>query len=106
MAQAAISAPASDWPSGRQGGREGGSGCKKGSLIPSPSLTRSVSFITRLWVAENLERPTQVRYDPYTQSIVVLDSASGLKEVINQTKVELNHLSNALCRIQNLDMDT
>jgi len=37
-----------------------------------------------------------MRYNPYTQTIEVIDSAQGMEKLISQMRLELNHLNNAL----------
>jgi len=54
----------------------------------------------RRWVAQNLTRPVEMRYNPYTQTIEVIDSAGSMEKVINQMRLELNHLNNALYRVK------
>ncbi|TRY73897.1 hypothetical protein TCAL_01528 [Tigriopus californicus] len=54
----------------------------------------------RRWVAQNMTRPVEMRFNPYTQTIEVIDSVNGMENLISQMRLELNHLNNALGRIK------
>lgn len=54
----------------------------------------------RRWVANNMSRSVEMRYNPYTQTIEVIDSASGMENLISQMRLELNHLNNAIGRMK------
>ncbi len=51
-------------------------------------------------MSQHLTRPVEMRFNPYTQTIEVIDSAAGMEKVISQMRLELNHLNNALSRIR------
>ncbi|XP_021966894.1 tyrosine 3-monooxygenase [Folsomia candida] len=52
------------------------------------------------WVREHMKRPYEVRYDPFTQSVEVLDSADKLEAAVNQMKMEVNYLCNAVSHMK------
>nr|XP_054774889.1 protein henna-like [Lytechinus pictus] len=52
----------------------------------------------RTW-AKKIERPFSVRYNPYTQSVEVLDQKESLKDMITGIKGELSILNEALDKI-------
>ena len=47
-----------------------------------------------------MSRPVEMRYNPYTQTIEVIDSVNGMEGMISQMRLELNTLNNALGRIK------
>ena len=53
----------------------------------------------RRWVSQNLSRPVEMRLNPHTQTIEVIDSVHCMENLIGQMRLELNHLNNALGRI-------
>ena len=57
-------------------------------------------YNSRRWVAKNMSRPVEMRYNPYTQTIEVIDSVNGMEGMISQMRLELNTLNNALGRIK------
>jgi len=54
----------------------------------------------RRWVAEFMSRPYEIRYDPFTQSIEILDSADKLDKAVMQLQLEVNYLSNAVSHMK------
>ena len=44
----------------------------------------------------SLARPVEMRYNPYTQTIEVIDSVRGMESLVTQMKYELNHLNSAI----------
>ncbi|CAL8079164.1 unnamed protein product [Orchesella dallaii] len=54
----------------------------------------------RRWVAEFMSRPYEVRYDPFTQNIEILDSADKLDKAVMQLQLEVNYLSNAVSHMK------
>ncbi|CAL8079167.1 unnamed protein product [Orchesella dallaii] len=54
----------------------------------------------RRWVAECMSRPYEIRFDPFTQSIEVLDSADKLDRAVMQLQLEVNYLSNAVSHMK------
>jgi hypothetical protein len=46
-----------------------------------------------------MSRPYEVRYDPFTQTISLLDTAEKLEGAINQIKLEVNYLTNAVSKM-------
>ncbi|XP_015598744.1 tyrosine 3-monooxygenase [Cephus cinctus] len=53
----------------------------------------------RRWVS-TMNRPFEVRYDPHTQQVEVLDSVDRLEGLISQLNTEMLHLSNAINKIK------
>lgn len=53
----------------------------------------------RRWVAM-MSRPFEVRFNPHTQSVEVLDSVERLEGAVTQLNIELTHLTNALNKIK------
>ncbi|KAL1130874.1 hypothetical protein AAG570_012115 [Ranatra chinensis] len=49
--------------------------------------------------AQTIPRPFDVRYNPYTQSVEVLDSKQQVQELLQQTNNEINFLANVLKKI-------
>ena len=43
-----------------------------------------------------MSRSVEMRYNPYSQSIEVIDSAQSMENLVSQMRLELNHLSNAV----------
>jgi len=54
----------------------------------------------RSWVAANIKRPFEVYYDPFTQSIEVVDSVTSLAYVTRQIQTDLTHVCNALQKLK------
>ena len=44
-----------------------------------------------------------MRYNPYTQTIEVIDSVRGMESLVTQMRYELNHLNSA---IKNINLNT
>lgn len=57
-------------------------------------------FPRRKWVAECMSRPYEIRYDPFTQSMEVLDSADKLDRAVMQLQLEVNYLRNAVSHMK------
>lgn len=53
----------------------------------------------RRWVA-TMSRPFEVRYDPHTQRVEVLDSVDRLENLVSQLNTEMTHLTNAINKIK------
>ena len=49
--------------------------------------------------ASRVQRPFSVRYNPYSQSVVVLDKGHKLKKAMNDIKAELTVISDAIERL-------
>ena len=60
-------------------------------------------FIFRRWVHTSLAKPVEMRYNPYTQTIEVIDSVQGMESLVTQMRNELNHLNSA---IKNINLST
>lgn len=54
----------------------------------------------RSWVLENIKRPFEVYYDPFTQSIELVDSVTSLAYVTRQIQTDLTHVCCALQKLQ------
>jgi hypothetical protein len=59
-----------------------------------------LSFVLCRAYAAKIKRPYEVRYEPLTQSIQVLDNQATLKDMGRCLKAEVNLLHNALDRLQ------
>lgn len=57
-------------------------------------------YFCRRWAAETMSRPYEIRYDPFTQSIEILDSADKLDKAVMQLQLEVNYLSNAVSHMK------
>ena len=53
-------------------------------------------FVQRRWVKQCLSRPVEMRYNPYTQRIEVIDSVKSMESMVSQMRQELYHLNNAM----------
>ncbi|XP_031826596.1 tyrosine hydroxylase ple [Nomia melanderi] len=53
----------------------------------------------RRWVA-TMSRPFEVRYDPHTQRVEILDSVDRLENLMSQMNIEMTHLTSALNKIK------
>lgn len=53
----------------------------------------------RRWVA-TMSRSFEVRYDPHTQRVEVLDSVDRLENLVSQLNTEMTHLTNAINKIK------
>ena len=53
----------------------------------------------RRWTA-TMSRPFEVRYNPHTQSVEVLDSVERLEGAVSQLNTELIHLTNAINKMK------
>ncbi|XP_029658871.1 tyrosine 3-monooxygenase-like [Formica exsecta] len=53
----------------------------------------------RRWVA-TMSRPFEVRYNPHTQRVEVLDSVDRLEDLISQLNTEMTHLTNAVNKMK------
>lgn len=47
-----------------------------------------------------MSRPFEVRYDPHTQRVEVLDSVDRLENLVSQLNTEMTHLTNAIDKIK------
>ncbi len=57
-------------------------------------------YSTSGWVAENIRRPYEVCYNPFTQSAEVVDSITGLANVTKQVQTDLSHVCTALHKLK------
>ncbi|XP_076758414.1 tyrosine hydroxylase ple [Xylocopa sonorina] len=53
----------------------------------------------RRWVA-TMSRPFEVRYNPHTQRVEVLDSVDRLENMVSQLNTEMTHLTNAINKLK------
>ncbi|KAK3921173.1 Tyrosine 3-monooxygenase [Frankliniella fusca] len=53
----------------------------------------------RKWVS-TMSRPYEVRFNPHTQRVEVLDSVQGLEGLLSQLHLEMMHLTNAVNKIK------
>ncbi|XP_043585004.1 tyrosine 3-monooxygenase [Bombus pyrosoma] len=53
----------------------------------------------RRWVS-TMSRPFEVRYDPHTQRVEVLDSVDRLENLVSQLNTEMTHLTNAINKLK------
>ncbi|XP_053971686.1 tyrosine 3-monooxygenase [Hylaeus volcanicus] len=53
----------------------------------------------RRWVS-TMSRPFEVRYDPHTQRVEVLDTVDRLENLVSQLNTEMTHLTNAINKIK------
>ena len=56
-------------------------------------------MITFRAFARRIRKPYDIRYDPYTQRMQVLDNHNTIHEVIEVAKDELNHLYSVLDKL-------
>ncbi|KAI9558336.1 hypothetical protein GHT06_015089 [Daphnia sinensis] len=54
----------------------------------------------RGWVAENIRRPYEVCYNPFTQTAEVVDSITALANVTKQVQTDLSHVCTALHKMK------
>ncbi|XP_049864163.1 tyrosine 3-monooxygenase [Schistocerca gregaria] len=54
----------------------------------------------RRWVASGMSRKFEVRYNPHTQRVEVLDSVERLEGCLSQLNLEMLHLNNALAKLK------
>lgn len=47
-----------------------------------------------------MSRPFEVRYDPHTQRVEVLDSVDRLENMVSQLNTEMTHLTNAINKLK------
>lgn len=47
-----------------------------------------------------MSRPFEVRYDPYTQRVEILDSVDRLDNLMAQVNTEMTHLTNAVNKLK------
>lgn len=55
----------------------------------------------RRWVATGMTRTFEVRYNPHTQRVEVLDSVERLESLMTQLNLEMLHLNNAYRKLKN-----
>ena len=53
----------------------------------------------RRWVQRSLNKPVEMRYNPYTQTIEAIDTMKGMENLISQLKVEMLHFNNAVSKV-------
>ncbi|KAK9308707.1 hypothetical protein QLX08_001427 [Tetragonisca angustula] len=53
----------------------------------------------RRWVS-TMSRPFEVRYNPHTQRVEVLDSVDRLENLVSQLNTEMTHLTNAVSKLK------
>lgn len=53
----------------------------------------------RRWVA-TMSRPFEVRFNPHTQTVEVLDTVERLEGLVSQLNLEMTHLTNAMNKIK------
>jgi len=63
--------------------------------------SNSCLFLFRRWVATGMTRPFEVRYNPHTQRVEVLDSVERLESLMTQLNLEMLHLNNAYRKLKN-----
>lgn len=56
-------------------------------------------FFFRRWVSK-MSRPFEVRYNPHTQRVEVLDSVEKLDNLMNQLNLEILHLNTAFNKLK------
>ncbi len=52
--------------------------------------------------ASTIKRPFEVRYDPYTQSVQVIDNKDTLLNLTDVIKGDVQHLRNVVARLEHL----
>lgn len=57
------------------------------------------SFFIRRWVS-TMSRPFEVRFNPHTERVEVLDSVDKLETLIWQLNTEMLHLTNAIKKLK------
>ena len=70
------------------------------------SIIKFVSKQSELYFrnfASLIQRPFGVRYNPYTQSVDVLDNTKNIAYVVSEVKGDLSIVSDALRRVQQLE---
>jgi phenylalanine-4-hydroxylase len=61
---------------------------------------RAAQEQVREWATKNLERPFAVRYNPYTQSIEILDTPQKIGHAVRNMKTELETIIEALSKLE------
>jgi len=56
----------------------------------------------RQYAARGIKKPYQVRYDPYTQTVTVMDNKEAVSDCMRQIRTEMNTLNNVMNRIESL----
>lgn len=56
-------------------------------------------YCYRRWVA-TMSRPFEVRYNPHTQRVEILDSVDRLDNLVSQMNLEMLHLTTALTKLK------
>ncbi|XP_046390332.1 tyrosine 3-monooxygenase [Ischnura elegans] len=54
----------------------------------------------RRWVSTCMSRPFEVRFNPHTERVEILDSVDSLESLISQMNLEMLHLNNALKKLK------
>ena len=62
-------------------------------------LLISFDIFFRRWVQRSLNKPVEMRYNPYTQTIEAIDTMKGMENLISQLKVEMLHFNNAVSKV-------
>lgn len=55
--------------------------------------------------AKSLKRPYEVAYDPYTQSLRILDNTKVIHDLSSQLKLDMDVLDHAIDRLEKLGVD-
>lgn len=63
------------------------------------NLLNSTIVFTRRWVS-TMSRPFEVRFNPHTERVEVLDSVDKLETLIWQLNTEMLHLTNAVKKLK------
>merc|ERR1712008_125918 len=67
------------------------------------SLENATEFVRA--IAEDIQRPFSVRYNPYTQTVEVLNCSDKILGVAKELKGDLALVANALKKVQERDGD-
>ena len=46
-----------------------------------------------------MNKPVEMRYNPYTQTIEAIDTMKGMENLISQLKVEMLHFNNVVSKV-------
>lgn len=68
------------------------------STPPETVLTPAI-FPRRRWVSQ-MSRPFEVRYNPHTEQIEILDNVDKLEGLMSQLQLEMLHLNNAFNKLR------
>ena len=64
------------------------------------SFYRLNIFCVRREFAKTVPRPFSVRYNPYTQSVDILDDKSSIQRLVSDIKYEVDVLQDALTKLK------